>query len=445
MVESRASNPQNLYTNVGAISATEGNAGGSVVLPAAVAVTTADVTVVVRTDSLEKGSVTKSKAIPNYVEFLKVDGWTSEYESIGLLLKHLSRKSRSEASRRAYLRRVFLLCISTCLTPDELVKLPKDRIEKLVQDHADKYNDGEHSIRYINNTIHLLKTFFKVNGFKGVKTLEIESYYMPSRYRKRPEYIPKKHEIYLMADSACSLRDRAIILTLYSSGLRNSTLRALLYKDVECELTTGIDNIMIPVYPEMKFVDTNACKNNVPYYTFVCDEATQALRLFLHERKVKYGGIMPNDPLFASDYNQILREERSSKIMSPRQLQHMVKQAAQRARLPKWQYVTPHCLRKACESVLHSELVDGGRLDPKIQEFFMGHILPGSQDAYFDQTDIEQLRVEYAKLNFGRVVVENKFKILRTAVARAFEGSGIDPDKVIEEYVQMRRSKIVKL
>ena len=372
------------------------------------------------------------------LEYLKVDGWASEYVSVNLLLKHLSRKSRSEGSRRAYLRRVCLLCISTGLTPGTLVKLPKNRIEKLVQEHADSYNDGKHSIRYINNVIHLLKSFFNVNGFKGAKTLEIESYYMPSRYRKRPEYIPKKHEIYKMADSACSLRDRATILTLYSSGLRNSTLRALLYGDVEHELRRGIDNIMIPVYPEMKLVDPNACKNKIPYYTFICDEATQALKLYLREREEKYGKILDYEPLFASDYNQIPRDERSSKIISPRQLQQVVKQAARRAGISKSQYVTPKCLRKASETVLHSELIDGGRLDPKIQEFFMGHILPGSQDAYFDQTDVEQLRAEYAKLNFGRVAVENKFKVLRMAVARAFEGTGIDPDKTIEEYVQMR-------
>jgi len=329
--------------------------------------------------------------------------------------------------------------MSTGLTPDDLIKLPKRKIEEFVQEYADQYNDGRHSIRYVNNVIHLLKGFFKANGFKRARALEIESHYMPSRYRKRPEYIPKKHEIYAMADAACSLRNRALVLTSYSSGLRNSTLRAVLYRDVEEELRRGVDNIMIPVYPEMKLIDPNACKNNIPYYTFICDEATQALRLYLREREEKYGKIMPYEPLFASDYNQVPREKRGSKIMSARQLQQVVKQTAKKAGLPQWQFVTPHCLRKAFETVLHSELVDGGRLDPKIQEFLMGHILPGTEDAYFNKMDVEYLRSEYAKLNFGRVVIENKFKVLRMAVARAFEGTGLDPDKVIEEYVQMRR------
>lgn len=73
-----------------------------------------------------------------------------------------------------------------------------------------------------------------------------------------------------------------------------------------------------------------------------------------------------------------------------------------------------------------------------MQEFFMGHILPGTQDAYFDKTDIEMLRTEYAKLHFGRVVVENKFKILRMAVARAFKDTGLDGEQIMKEYVKLK-------
>jgi len=369
--------------------------------------------------------------------FLKVSGWKSEYISVDLLLRHLSRKCKSEASRKAYLNRLHSFCIYAKTNPDELVRLPKRANEKLVQNYADGYDDGNHSIRSINNAIDLLKAFFKVNGFKGARELKVESHYMPARYRKTPQYIPLKNEIYAMADSACSLRDRAIVLTLYSCGSRNSTLRALLIRDIIDELSRGLSNILIPVYPEMKLRDPCACKANVSYFSFICDEAANAVRLYLRERKEKYGEIQSHDPLFASDYNQIDRDQRSSKIMSARELQYVVKMCANRAGLTQWQYVTPHCLRKAFETVLHSELIESGRLDPKIQEFFMGHILPGSEDVYFDQ-NVETLRAEYAKLNFGRAVIDNKFKVLRTAVAKAFEGSGLDPDTVIEEYIQMR-------
>jgi len=386
-----------------------------------------------------------SESSDRYLAFLKVNDWRSEYSSVDLLLRHLSRKCRSEASRRAYLSRLYSFCVYTRTDPDGLVYLPKNVIEGLVQDYADQYNDSKHSVRYANNVLNILKTFFKVNGFRGVQTLEVEGYYMPARYRKVPEYIPGKNEIYAMADSACSLRDRAIILTLYSSGLRNSTLRALLIRDVEKELSKGVNNLLVPVYPEMKSIDPYACKGNISYFTFVCDEATEAIKLYLRERKEKYGEILSHEPLFASDYNQIDRNERKSKTMSPRQLQFVVKLAAKRSGLAQWQFVRPHCLRKTFETVLHSELVDGGRLDPKVQEFFMGHILPGSEDAYFDKTKVEMIRAEYAKLNFGRVIVENRFKVLKLAVARAFEGTGIDPEKVMEEYVEMQRHSQITL
>ena len=369
--------------------------------------------------------------------FLRVDGWKSEYNSVDLMLRHLSRKCKSEASRKAYLNRLHSFCIYAKANPDELVRLPKRANEKLVQSYADRYDDGNHSIRTINNAIDLLKAFFKINGFKGARELEVESHYMPARYRKTPQYIPLKNEVYAMADSACSLKGRAIVLTLYSSGIRNSSLRALLIRDVVDELSKGLNNILIPVYPEMKSKDPFACKSNITYFSFTCDEATDAVRLYLRERREKYGEIQNHDPLFASDYNQIDRDQRSSKIMSARELQYVIKICAKRAGLAKWQYVTPHCLRKAFETVLHSELIEGGRLDQKIQEFFMGHVLPGCEDVYFDK-NVETLRAEYQKLSFGRLAVENKFKILRIALGKAFEGSGLDFERVVQEYVQMR-------
>lgn len=51
-------------------------------------------------------------------------------------------------------------------------------------------------------------------------------------------------EVYAMADATGSLRNRAVILFLWSSGLRVSTLCAL--GDVAEELERGETNIMVP-------------------------------------------------------------------------------------------------------------------------------------------------------------------------------------------------------
>lgn len=373
-------------------------------------------------------------------DFFKInrDGWTSEYLPITILLRHLGRKSKSSSTRKNYLHHLRSFCLWVTMKPDEIVQLPKEKIETLVQQFADTYNTPQYSRRTANNVVTVLRSFFDINGYRGMNALNVEGYYTPKRYRKTNDYIPQKHEIYNMADNTKSLRDRSIILTIYSSGVRNSTLRALRYKDIKNELLQGLSIIRIPVYPEMKEIDPDACKNNIPYYTFICEEASEAIRLYLQERTEKYGPISDDDPLFSSECHQIEREFRSSKILTSRQIQLIVKSVAKACGIERWRDVKPHCLRKANESVLHGETVDGNHLDPKLQDFLIGHILEATRDNYFDATSIETLRMEYSKLKFERLIVENKFKRLRRAVAEAFDGSGVDIEKLIDEYVNRK-------
>ena len=41
-------------------------------------------------------------------------------------------------------------------------------------------------------------------------------------------------------------------------------------------------------------------------------------------------------------------------------------------------------------------------------------------------------------LRFGRTTIENRFKVLRAAVSRAFEDTDLDPEQIIEEYVRLK-------
>lgn len=376
-----------------------------------------------------------------YVDFLKVSGWHSEYRSVENMLVHLARKTRSESSRVIHLRNLHKFCLFCNKTPDELVEMKKKEIEVTVQRYSDSFNDGVHSPHYVNSALSLSVVFFIANGFRKGRALDVHRVYVPPRYRKSPEYIPTKNEIFEMADCAGSLRDRAIILALFSSGLRNSTLRALLFSDVKAELMNGVNNIRLPVYPEMKSLVPSACKRNIPYYTFICDEASKALRLYVKERIELQGGIRDTDPLFASSYNQISKIQRNSAFLSQRELQYVVKFAARGAGIAQWSAVHPHCLRKAFETVLHSPLIDGTNLDGKVQTFLLGHLLASSDEPYFDKSKVEEFRTLYAKLNFGRVVIENKFKTLKVALAKAFEGTGMDYEQVLQEYVVLKRQQ----
>ena len=119
------------------------------------------------------------------------------------------------------------------------------------------------------------------------------------------------------------------------------------------------------------------------------------MREYLEERRERFGDISDEEPLFHSDSNNVPREKQRFTPVSKNGLARMVKRAAKQAGIRRWRDVTPHCLRKAFESTLRNN-----RVDPKDQEFLMGHILPGSQDAYYDHTKTENLRKKYGQIEF---------------------------------------------
>lgn len=337
---------------------------------------------------------------------IKGDGWASDYDSVDRLLKYLrEQKSASEPSRNRHCGVLSNFCAMAGQIPDELVKCEKSVIEEMIEKFAGRYDCPKTA----NTVIALLKTFFRTNGFKKNRELDVKGRYQPPRYRKQREYVPTLEEVIKMAECAGSLRNRAIIYVFLSTGLRSSTPIALqfgictdprLYNyTIKNELARGMKNIMIVVHEGLKKNVPGACKNRIPYYGFTFPNATEAVKDYLAERRRKYGDLSDDDPLFNSEYNQVPSSERQSKFMSSREVQDVVKTAARKAGIKDWKYVTPKSLRKTFESAMRNQ-PSAVRLDTKDQEFFMGHILPGSQDNYYDREKVEEMRMKYAKMRF---------------------------------------------
>ncbi len=331
----------------------------------------------------------------NWEDFLQINGWDSNFQSVNRLLRHYQRKTRSEHTRANACQTVKALSDFADKGPDDLVTLSPSKASSLVQDFVDSLANKKCSTRYVNVSLAYLKTFFNVNGFKGSKALEVERHYQPSRYRKRDEYIPTSDEIYKMAYASGSTRNKALVLALYTSGLRNSTLRAILFQDVKDDFENGREILKVPVYAEMKKVANGACKGNIPYYTFFSRETVEAISQYLEKRKKSFGNTGDNEPLFASSSKNLVPDLRRKTPVMKKTLENLVKRAARDVGVKKWNFVSPHCLRKAFESALRNS-----GMDTKDQEFLMGHILPGSQDTYYDKTKIEDLRRKYAQVEF---------------------------------------------
>ena len=328
-------------------------------------------------------------------KFLRIHGWESEFESVDRVLRYYKRKTQSEGTKGNVCQTLKNFCEFVGKDPDELVGLGVAEVSESVQLYVDSLAGKDFSIRYVNSSLAFLKTFFKVNGFKEGRSLDVERHYQPARYMKRSEYIPMSAEIFDMALASGSLRNKALVLALYTSGLRNSTLRALLYRDVKDELERGLRIVKLPIYPEMKRMDAGACKGNIPYYSFMAKEATEAVRQYLAERRLKGGFIGDDEPLFASESTNVSAGVSRRTPVMKKSLGAMVKRAARKAGVKHSQDVRPHCLRKAFESALRN-----AGLDPKDQEFLMGHILPRTQDTYYDKTKADGLRRKYGQVSF---------------------------------------------
>ena len=370
--------------------------------------------------------------------FLKVDGWKSCFPSVQRLLDFLNRrKSASEQSKAVFCDILCLFCRIVGELPDELVTLQREEVEALVQGFCDKLLERSRkkgaSVRYPNTALACLKTFFRVNGFNRENGNEprVTKYHQPPRVRNREEYIPMLEEAHRMAERAGSFRNRAIVRSLYSTGLRNSALRSLRYGDIQSEIESGSGILLIKVYPEMNSRLAGACKGNIPYYCFLPKQATIDVKDMLNVRRELMGKTDSAKPLFPSNYNKISRINRASKILTSRELALIVQNSARSAGIKEWKLVTPHSLRKVFERVLRSPLSDGSNLDQKDQEFFMGHLLPGSQDAYYDKTKIEEMRGKYAKLVFepGPSTQEVTMQMLEK-IAHA---EGVDVEKLLSD------------
>jgi integrase len=332
--------------------------------------------------------------------------WTSSYKSVDTVLNYLqTRQSNSEATKEkfCYILRIFSILAGK--TPDELVGMDKCTIEEYVEKFCNDIMKRTNWGRTANHSLVLLKLFFRENGFRREVGREIfvRPFHVTARSSKRGEYIPTPQEAVAMAN-ACGMgtRDSAIILILAFSGLRNSTLRAILYREIRDELEAGKENILIKVHEDMKKIVPNAAKGRLSYHVFTTKLATEALRRHVIDRTQKLGKIPEEAPLFATNYTGVSdRVKRSCTILTARELELIVKDAARKAGVKDWKLVTPHKLRKTFESFLRNQPHES-RLDVKDQEFFMGHLLPGSQDNYYDKTKIEQMREKFSRLVIDR-------------------------------------------
>jgi len=298
---------------------------------------------------------------------------------------------RSVNTRDGYLRWLNAVCVASRLSPRQLLGLEPDEARKIVMNVVQEYlkQDKIIAARQVQT---VAKSFYeyhdRVIKFKRVDRIR--------RVRKKVAYevIPSKEQIYAMAEAynkygKMRLRNRAIILCLFQSGVR-----------VHCLLNWHIGMVRTQLYPEIKTpvclkitnqVDTKLSGYGLPYYyTFLQAEAARALRGYLDYRISREGELHDDDYII----KPILRRSRKDR-MGRIEVLGLVKSSAKRIDLDP-RCVWTHTIRKSFRKVLNASSID-----EDTKEALMGHRLPGSRDNYFDSHDLDEIARKYMTADFS--------------------------------------------
>jgi len=336
--------------------------------------------------------------------------------SVQKWLSKLKEKPGWRATTPSFLRTLYKFSKYCGKSPSELVTLARERAE-LGEQIAEQPKElasaslevQEVAQKFVNETLNsgkresarhakaCLASFFRANGI----SLRLDA--IPKR-AKKIEVILTKEQVYIMVDYTRSLRDRAIILCMYQSGLGIIPLRNLNYGHVKEQIEKN--KIPIRVHVTSDIVTKPL---PVTYYTFFGVEACEALNAYLNERKrrikkmreqgEKVKALTTISPLFASEGRNLPFGGR----MAISSIWRVIKNSAEKAGLKK-ENVWPNCLRKAFKAEL-----DRSTINRDTKRFLTGHPVP---DKKYDINEVEQ---NYLRCNFSRTKLD-KLAIIREFV-----------------------------
>jgi integrase len=283
-------------------------------------------------------------------------------------------------------------------SPDEFLKLPEEaKRQKISVACRNKHSGSGAMVMF-----YMVMKFLDLNG-KGLSYTRQQKRSMFKRqpYKNGRQHIPKAEEVYRMADSfpkrniQQQLRGKALILCQWQSGVRSTCLCDWRYGMFRDRLNPDAAPLLIKVVSKRQkndwtvAVDTKLSGYGLGYYyTFLSKEAILALREYLEERKKNGWQPRDEDHVFVTEGTI---EQAKGRPVTAHHLLNNVKTAADQVGLDP-STVWAHLLRKSFRNVLRR-----AGLEDDVCEALMGHTLPNSQGAYFDNADMEQAKDEYER------------------------------------------------
>jgi len=311
------------------------------------------------------------------LESKAVKDWISLYQSVG--------------TRTYYLRCLEKVVKVSGFSPDKLLQLSAKEAKRVVFDAASKWVEKGNPCFGRKMQI-AMKSFYYAHDVELMWKRNEIIHYPPKKISV--EVIPDKAEVYRMVDAAETMRNKAVLLCLFQSGVRVNCL---------CRWTYGMFKDQL--YPEMQLpirvkvtasLDTKLSGYGLShYYTFLQAEAATALKEYLEHRKLKGWKPQDTDLIFVTEGTASW-----DRPLRPMMVWEMVKYLAEKVGLDK-RSIWVHCFRKSFRKVLNATQ-NAKIVDEDFKEAVMGHKLPGSRGNYYDYHDVDEAAQKYMRCCFGR-------------------------------------------
>ena len=299
-----------------------------------------------------------------------------KYSEVREWFNSISKKG----TRDLYLFHLDKLLEELKITPKEL--LDSEHPRKLIINIVNKYKENKPTkARLIKSaTIHFFDYNDKDLKFKRQDRIP-KKRIKTEKHRKKLE----KSEVYALVNATKSLRDKAIILSLYQSGMRIGALLNLRYKHVRKKLFP-VEEAKYPIAIEVdSSLDSKIISYDRDFYwTFLAKESCEFLQSYLKEKLP----LDDEDPVFSTyeDKKVVLRYNGFFLCFK-----RIVQNAGMNPKL-----ISPHTLRSSFKKTLSRSGVDSEDV-----EVMLGHTLLGSSSAYKDYEDMEYFKERYEKADFS--------------------------------------------
>jgi integrase/recombinase XerD len=334
-------------------------------------------------------------------------------------------KARKKGTKNLYLIAIRAFMEYTGLSPKQLIDLAEEDRKKSARQRGDpEYKVSSFYDYLVNDYVQKGKgkTFRTPDGKKGLCRSTASSFANAIRgfYKqngfplilKLPKSASKKENFKLplrppdikrLFDAMANLRDKAILLTIYFSGLGVNELCDLTFGDVAEGLQKNEEPLHLHLIRK---------KEEVEFDTFLGAEAIDALKAYLAQRRRDEETLRENSPLFILQHTTKRGSNKLRKIY-PNLVEASFTNAALKAGLVTREKLDaadinpcrPHAVRAAFVSILKNAGANN-----LIVEYLVGHAIPLAQKPYWicDTNELAKIYKQFEKFLSINSTIDNQ-------------------------------------